>query len=257
MNFMKNILIVGMMVFAMNLQAQDARVIADKAMVVMEVGSMEMEATLQIVDAKGRERVRKIITQTKPFGDVTKTLLKFTAPPDVKGTGLLIYDYDEKSDDMWIYLPALRKTRRIVSNEKGKSFMGSEFTNADMSIPNPDDFVYKILGEESLNGKDCWKIESACKDEDIEDENGYSRKLSWIDKENFLCYKIEFYDFDNELHKVQSISEFKPQKNEKYFAFLMEMKNVRNKRTSIMTVNSFTLDSNLTEQSFSPVMLDK
>ena len=188
---------------------------------------------------------------------MTKTLLKFKAPADVKGIGLLIYDYDEKSDDMWIYLPALRKTRRIVSSEKGKSFMGSEFTNADMSIPNPDDFSYKVLGEESLNSKMCWKIESSCKDEDIEDENGYSRKLSWIDKESSVCYKIEFYDFDNVLHKVQSISEYTPQKNGKYFAYLMEMKNVQNKRTSIMTVNSLTLDSNLSEQSFSPTMLDK
>lgn len=255
---MKRILIVVLVMNMVNcIQAQTAREIGDKAMEVMEVGSMEMEATLQIIDAKGRERMRKIITQTKPFGDVTKTMLKFTAPADVKGTSLLIYDNDVKADDMWIYLPALRKTRRIVSGEKGKSFMGSEFTNADMSIPNPDDFIYEILGEENYEGKACWKIKTSCKNEDVEDENGYSKKLSWIDKEKFLCYKIEFYDFDDELHKVQTINDFKPQKNGKYFAFLMEMKNAQNDRRSVMTVNSFTLDSKLTEQSFSPSMLNK
>jgi hypothetical protein len=120
---------------------------------------------------------------------------------------MLIYDHETAGDDMWIYMPALRKTRRIVSTEKGKNFMGSEFTNADMSKPNMNDFRYTILGTENLDGKTCWKIESACNNEDIADENGFSRKVAYIEKSTYLCHKIEYYDRDGALKKTQYIRE--------------------------------------------------
>ena len=85
----------------------------------------------------------------------------FTSPADVRGTAMLIYDYENKDDDMWIYMPAIRKIRRIVSSEKGKNFMGSEFTNADMSKPNMNDFDYRILSSETYSGDErleCFPI---------------------------------------------------------------------------------------------------
>ena len=240
-----------------SLNAQNAREISNAAMDVMRFGSMEMKATLKIHDAKGRERVRQLETYSKAFGETTKTIIKFTSPADVRGTAMLIVDYNDKADDMWIHLPALRKTRRIVSGERGKNFMGSEFTNADMSLPNMDDFVYKTLGEEEYDGHVCWKIQSSCKTEDLEDENGYKRKVSWIDKENSLCYKVEFYDLEDELFKTQLIKEFQKQSNGKYFAYYMEMYNDQNGRRSVMTTDSFKLGSDLDEGSFSPNTLEK
>lgn len=247
----------GVFVLGFSGYSQDAREISQKALDVMQVGSMEMEATLTIVDAKGRERVRQLFTQSKTFGDVSKTMLKFTSPADVKGTALLIYDYDNQADDMWIFLPALRKTRRIVSSEKGKSFMGSEFSNADMSMPNPDDFNYSLLGEVVLNGHTCWKVESKCANEDVEDENGYSRKVSWIEKATWLCYKVEFYNFDDELYKLQLISDYKKDSNGHSFAYHMEMSNVQTNRKSLMTVDRYKTGLDLSEDSFSPAMLER
>ncbi len=153
--------------------------------------AMEMVATLSIQDDKGNERIRQIATATKKFDGTTKTMMKFLSPADVKGTTMLVYDYEDKDDDMWIYLPALRKTRRIVSSEKSKSFMGSEFSNADMSKPNMDNFSYKLMGAVNIAGKDCWKIETKCLDEDIEDENGFSRKVLYIKKSTNLAQKME------------------------------------------------------------------
>lgn len=239
------------------INAQNAQEISKMAMDVMRFGSMEMKATLKIHDAKGRERVRQLETYSKAFGETTKTIIKFTSPADVRGIAMLIVDYNDKADDMWIHLPALRKTRRIVSGERGKNFMGSEFTNADMSLPNMDDFVYEIVGDEEFEGHECWKIQSGCKTEDLEDENGYKRKVSWIDKESFLCYKVEFYDLEDELFKTQIIKEFQKQTNGKYFAFYMEMYNEQNGRRSVMTTDSFKLGSDLDESSFSPNMLEK
>ncbi|MBN2350405.1 MAG: outer membrane lipoprotein-sorting protein, partial [Bacteroidales bacterium] len=238
-------------------KGQDAKVISEKATEAIEYNSMEMVSTFKIYDARGSERVRQITTATKKFGEVNKTLIKFISPADVKGTAMLIYDYKNKDDDMWIYMPALRKIRRIVSTEKGKNFMGSEFTNADMSKPNMNDFEYKIIGTAALEGKTCWKIESVCNNDDIAADNGFSKKVSYIEKETYLCHKVEFYDYEGSLFKTQLIQDFRKQPNGKYFAYRMEMKNEQNGRKSVLLVDKFQIGSNLQEGSFTPAMLEK
>ena len=148
---------VSLLILTMSIMAfgQDAREISKKANDAILMNAMEMVSTLKIISAKGEERVRTISTATGKFGEVNKTLIRFIEPAEVRGTTLLIFDYENKDDDMWIYMPALRKTRRIVSSEKGKNFMGSEFTNANMSKPSLDDFDYKLLGEETINNVKC------------------------------------------------------------------------------------------------------
>jgi hypothetical protein len=243
------ILVTGVLI--MNpLRGQDARQIADQASKSINLDAMEMVATLKILDDKGNERVRQIATVTKRFDDATKTMMKFISPADVKGTTMLVYDYDKHEDDMWIYLPALRKTRRIVSSEKAKSFMGSEFSNADMSKPNMDDFSYRILGSASIVGKDCWKVETKCLNEDIEDENGFSRKVIYVEKSSYLPQKIEYFNFDDELFKVMTISDYQKQSNGSYFAYRMTVENLQNNRKSIMVVDKFQLGSSMNESSF-------
>lgn len=256
MNRKISIIIVALIVSA-TISAQTALEISEKSSEVIEYESMEMVTTLKIYDAKGSERIRQITMATKKFGETNKTMIKFISPADVKGTSMLIYDYESTSDDMWIYMPALRKTRRIVSTEKGKNFMGSEFTNADMSKPNMKDFQYKILGTEDYEGKSCWKIESVCNNQTIADENGYSKKISYIEKETYLCHKVEFYDLQGKLNKTQYLRQYKKQPNGKYFSFQMEMKNEQNGRKSIMVIDKFQTGSNMSESAFTAAMLEK
>ena len=238
-------------------KAQDAREISKKASDAINLDALEMVSTLKIISASGEERLRTLSTATRKFGAVSKMIMKFLEPADVRGTTLLVFDNENKDDDMWIYMPALRKTRRIVSSEKGKNFMGSEFTNADMSKPNIDEFNYKILGDETIDGKLCWKIESTCKNETQEEQYGFSKRVTFIEKTNYLAYKIEYYDLSGELLRVESINNYKKQSNGSYFAFNMEMKNVQNNRRSVMTIDKFQLGSNLTEAQFTPVMIEK
>ena len=170
---------------------------------------------------------------------------------------MLIHDHNDGSDDMWIYLPALRRERRIVSSERGNNFMGSEFTNADMSRPNLNDFNHTLLGTEGVNGKQCWMVESACKTEDIEDDNGFSRMVAYIEKGTFLTHRVEYYDFSNRLHRVMTINDYRKQSNGKMFAFSMEVQNVQNQRRSEMIVNQFQLGSQLTEADFSVAAMSR
>jgi hypothetical protein len=237
--------------------AQNARQIVEKASQVIEFEASEMTATLKIYDAQGRVRERQIANASKKFGTVTKSMIKFLAPADVKGTAMLVFDYQDKDDDMWIYLPALRKSRRIVSTEKGKSFMGSEFSNADMSRPNLDQFKHEMAGSAVLDGRDCWKVESTCRSKEIADELGFSRKLAWIEKGSYLTHQIQFYGRDERLLKTMSLSDYRQQGDGKYFAFQMEMKNAQNKRRSTITVNQFQLGSALNESYFSVATLEK
>lgn len=252
----KLILLVATLSFSNLVWSQTAEEISKKSMDAIEVGAMEMISTIHIRDAKGNDRVRQITTASKTFGNVTKMLIKFISPADVKGTTILVYDYENQDDNMWIYMPALRKVRRIVSSEKGKNFMGSEFTNADMSKPNMSDFEYTTLGSETYEGKNCWKIESKCKTQAIQNANGFSKRISYIDKTNYVCYKIEYYDFTGKLHRIQSIGNYKKQSNEKFFAYKMEMENVQTKRKSEMIIDKFQIGSQLPESAFAPTALE-
>lgn len=236
---------------ALWIKAQTAAEIVDKSTKNLEFESSEMVSTLKIFDDKGNVRIRQVTTATKKFGQVTKTIMKFLSPADVKGTAILIYDYDNKDDDMWIYLPSLRKSRRVVNTDKGKSFMGSEFSNADMSKPITGDFSYKITGSTTLAGKACWQIEALVKSKDVSDKYGFTKKIMIIDKSLNLTYKTDFYDASGMMTKSMLMDDYRKQSTGKYFAFRMSMQNYENKRHSEITIDKFQLGSKLTENDFS------
>lgn len=236
---------------------QTGQEIMKKSGNLISLDAMEMVSTLKIYNEKGSERIRKMATVSKKFGQTTKMIMKFTEPADVKGTAILIYDNENQSDDMWIYLPALRKSRRIVSSDKGRNFMGSEFTNADMSKPNDSDFTFKILGEETIDSKLCWKIESEPKTETLKNEFGFSKRISWVDKQTYLTCLIEYYDLKGKLQRKELLNDFRKLQDGRYFAYNMEMINLQNNRKSIMTVNSLQSGSTIQESSFTPAMLEK
>lgn len=254
---MKTIILAICTTFVLNTFAQSAQEITKKSMDAVEIGDMEMISGIYIYDAKGNLRTRQISTASRKFADCTKMLIRFIAPADVKGTSLLVYDYENQSDHQWIYMPALRKVRRILSTEKGKNFMGSEFTNADMGKPNLSDYTYANLGVVEIEGKKCWKVEAKCKNELVQQENGFTKKNCFIDQTSFVTYKIEYYDFSGQLHRLQTLSGYKKQSNNRHFAYHMTMQNVQNGRKSEMKVEKFLPESKLPESAFSPAMLDK
>lgn len=222
---------------SLSTSAQNAGEIIKKSHAVVKVSSFEAVSTLTITDSKGNQRIRKNTMASMSLPDGTeKRIIKFLSPAEVKGTGILIFDYLEKSDDMWIFLPALRKTRRIVSREKGKSFMGSEFSNANMTAPGLDDFSYSFRGEEVLNGQSCHMIESVPVSSDLEDEYGYSKSVSWVDKKSNLVYQTNYFDFDGEQFKTITNKEFKllDKGKGRYMVTHMHVVNHSNNRSSEM-----------------------
>jgi outer membrane lipoprotein-sorting protein len=144
--------------------------------------SLIQDMTMTLIDKNDKKRVRSIKTYSKDFGEDEHKIMFFKTPADVKDTSFLTYDYDDasKDDDQWLYLPALKKVKRIPTSDKSSSFMGSDFSYYDMTDRDVDDFTYKIIKHVKVRGKDTTMIESTPKTKDIVDESGYTKTIGLI-----------------------------------------------------------------------------
>jgi hypothetical protein len=219
-------------------------------------GSMSADIHMSITEKKGSSRYRSIEMTAKEYQDgQEKRFIKFLEPSDVRGTAMLIIDNKNIADEMWIYLPALKKTRRIVSSEKGKSFMSSEFSNADMSSPTVTDFRYKHLELSGSNNQ--WIIESIPINDDKADEYGYTRKISYISIDRCQVQKMEFYNFDNELYKVIVIKSVYPLKEGKFIVKNMEANNLLSGRNSVIEMTNIAVGGQVDDSVFSLQNLER
>ncbi|MBL4825780.1 MAG: outer membrane lipoprotein-sorting protein [SAR324 cluster bacterium] len=149
----------------------------------------EMEMIL--IDKKGKKRVRKIKTYGREKGKDSQSLMFFLSPADVKNTGFLTFDYDEsgKDDDQWLYLPALRKTKRIASGDKSGSFMGSDLNYSDMTSPDLDLYDYTLMKETEVKGTKVWQIKTVPKTKAEAEKSGYSKSVVFIRQDNFMMIR--------------------------------------------------------------------
>ena len=137
------------------------------------------EMSLTLINKNGSKRVRELKSYSKDYGQDRKTIMFFLYPGDVKGTGFLTWDYDQanKDDDKWLYLPAMKKTRRISgSSSKTDYFMGTDFTYDDMGRRNLDEDTHTLLREEIIDESKCWVLQSVPK----KSGDLYTKRISWI-----------------------------------------------------------------------------
>lgn len=159
---------------------------------------MKSAMKMNLIDSKNqiRQRDLKVFRLT----DV-KMMMWFLNPADVKGTCFLKIANTDRDDDMWIYLPALAKVRRIASSAKNGSFMGSDFTFEDMGDRKLKDYTYKLLNTETLEGKQCWVVEST---PNTGVSTDYSKIVSWVWQDANMSVKEEFYDKKGTLKKIKT-----------------------------------------------------
>lgn len=151
--------------------------------------SGEMEMIL--IDKKGKKRIRRLKTFGGKNGEDTMSLMFFLSPADVKNTGFLTYDYNKsgKDDDQWLYLPALRKTKRIASRDKSGSFMGSDLNYSDMTTPDIDLYDYTLMKETKVRGNEVWQIKAVPKNKDEVEKSGYSKSVLFIRQDNYVMIR--------------------------------------------------------------------
>jgi outer membrane lipoprotein-sorting protein len=151
--------------------------------------TQDMEMIL--IDRNGGERVRNLRVFGRDEGKDEYSIMFFLTPADVKDTGFLTYDYRDPSrdDDQWLYLPALKRTKRVASSDKSGSFMGSDFSYADMTKRPLDDYQYTLMGETEIEAQSVWQIEAVPTTDREKDETGYEKFQTFVRKDNYVVVR--------------------------------------------------------------------
>jgi hypothetical protein len=159
--------------------------------------------TMTLTNRQGRQRIRTVESFSKDYGRDRRNIMIFLEPADVKGTMYLSWDYEnpQKEDDRWLYMPALRKDRRISGASRNEYFMGSDFTYDDIGRRHPEKDEQRLLGEETVGGFDCWKIECI----PLDPSESYTRRVTWVTKETHLVIKAAYHDKDGLLKTFEAL----------------------------------------------------
>jgi len=241
--------------------ALSAREIMEKVDARDDGDNMTARQEMVLIDKSGHERVREIMAFSKDQGRDTLRLMFFLAPADVKGTGFLTYDYysGDKDDDQWLYLPELKKTKRIASSDKSSAFMGSDFSYADMTRRVLDEWTYKLLKEDQVRGDKVWLIEALPASPIIRDRYGYDKSVLFVRQDIFMAIravhwvsegnKLKYFDI-KKLERIDGI----------WIGTELDMKTTKDRQTLHRTVLKFfdvKYNQNLDPEMFSIRRLEK
>ena len=179
-------------------------------------------------------------------GDGDKSLTVFDNPRDIKGTAFLSHTHALQPDDQWLYLPALKRVKRIASANKSGSFVGSEFAYEDLTSQEVEKYKYQWLRDETLNGHEVFVIERYPQYEN----SGYTRQIVWIDKEMYRARKVEFYDRKNELLKTLTISDYAQYLDKFWRPARMEMVNHQTGKETTLVWKNYQFENGFSDRDF-------
>jgi len=186
-------LTLGFSLVTTTLLADDAkaRAIMEKVDARDDGKTLEQDMLMVLIDKNGKKRTRNIHTYSKDFGVDEYQIMFFKSPADVKNTAFLTYDYDDatKDDDQWLYLPALKKVKRIPSSDKSSSFMGSDFSYYDMTDRDLEDYDFKFLKETEVRGKKAWMIQATPRTKKVIKESGYTKTIALVRQDNYMVVR--------------------------------------------------------------------
>ena len=230
--------------WAQTLTGRDIMVMVDEA---PDGDDRKSTIEMVLVNRRNKKRVRVMSSFGKDYGKDTKKLMAFKEPRDIKGTAFLSWEYDDPSrdDDKWLYMPALRKVRRISGASTNDYFMGSDFTYDDMGDRNVDEDDHVLLGEEALNGQACWKIKSIPR----EDDSLYDEKIIWVSQKAHKTVKAEYYDAQG-LIKTYTVEDLREHQGF-WTVFKMKMENHREKHITLMTLTEVEYNTGVDDGFFS------
>jgi outer membrane lipoprotein-sorting protein len=172
-----------------------------------QVRSEQTRIKLTLVDRSGKQKEREITTiGRRDDKGLSKQLLKFLSPADIRDTGLLLWE-QPGDDDQWLYLPATKSATRIASSSKKNAFMGTDLAYEDMQPENLEAHAYNVLREEDLGGQKCWVIEATPSTDKEKLASGYGKRVFWIRKDIYMTVQTEFYNQAGKLVKRASFSD--------------------------------------------------
>ena len=196
---------------------------------------------------QGQESIREIKMKSLEINnDGDKSLTIFNKPRDVKGTAFLSFSHPVEADEQWLFLPALKRVKRISSRNKSGPFMGSEFAFEDLSSFEVEKYSYKFLAEEKLNNINMFKVEQY----PVDENSGYTRRVVWLDTKEYRVHKIDFYDRKNSLLKTLSFTDYKQYLAKHWRADKQEMINHQNGKSTELQWSNYTFKTGLSDKDF-------
>ena len=215
-------------------------------------GDFTAGMTMVLRDRQGRESVRQMRFKVLEVpGDGDKSLFVFDEPRDVQGTALLTHAHINTQDDQWLYLPALKRVKRISAAKRSGSFMGSEFSYEDMSSPEVDEYTYKYLRDEPCGELTCTVTEQV----PLDRKSGYSRKVIWQDTGELRTWKMEVYDRKGSHLKTLTLADYKQYLDRYWRAERQMMENHLTGASTVLHWTDFRFRTNLDASDFSQTAL--
>lgn len=214
-----------------------------------DLGWKDMQADMNMVlrNKQGQESIREIrLKSLEVDGDGDKSLSVFDKPRDVKGTAFLSFSHAVGSDDQWLYLPALKRVKRIASRNKSGPFMGSEFAYEDLSSFEIEKYSYKYLRDEACEGGTCYVIEQY----PVDKNSGYTRRIVWVDQSEFRLWKIDFFDRKNSPLKTLTYHEYQEYLGKHWRPDMMKMVNHQSGKSTDLSWKSYQFSTGLTDNDF-------
>ncbi len=216
-----------------------------------DLGFGDSAAVLQMVlkNAHGQTSTRKLRMNTLEVpdeGDGDKILSVIESPPDVHGTALLTYTHVNEQDDQWLYLPALKRVKRISSANKSGPFLGSEFAYEDLASQEVAKYTHRYLRDEPCGELQCFVVERV----PVYRHSGYTRQLTWIDHAEYRFWKVDFYDRKNDLLKTLTFSDYRQYLDQYWRALILDMHNHQTGKSTRLSYTDLRFRVGLTETDF-------
>ncbi|MCW7540997.1 outer membrane lipoprotein-sorting protein [Aquabacterium sp. A7-Y] len=222
---------------------------------------LSQQVTMTLENARGetRQRTLDVLKALQPNGTDSNMLVRFIAPPDIKGTAFLQLEHTDSDDDQWIYLPALHKSRRLVSSNRKDSFIGSDFAYGDVLPPKVSLYRHRSLPDETVEGVRCYVVESVPASEDVKRDYGYGRKVTWVAQDSFHEVKTEYFDVTNrplKTQRVRDIVQIDTTAN-RWMAKYKEMVNHQTEHKTTVMVDRYETDAKITPDTFTLRSLER
>ena len=223
----------------------DARKIVEEAQRRGESKSQRYEGLLQVLDNKGKVADKRWHFMRLGSHGRSKAVLRFVSPAEVKGVALLIVNHPDRASDQWMWTPALQRERRIALQDRSTRFFGTDFSFEDLEERDVDQFNYRLLGEEPIDGALCWRIESTPSEKKI---SQYTKSEVWIRKDNYAFAQVESYSKAEVVRRLK-YSDFM-QTQGIWTGRRLEMTDLRRKSRTILTLEKLEYNIPLRDEDF-------
>ncbi len=225
--------------------AQDAKQIVAESQKRQNVKSQKYQGVLQVIDASGKTTEKSWATERSGSWGTSKLMIRFTAPAEVKGVGLLVVNHPDRASDQWMWIPSIGRDRRVALQDRKTRFFGTDFSFEDLEEREVEQFDWKMMGEAAVDGAPCWKIESRPKQSRA---SQYTSNLLWVRKDNYVVAQLESFTQDQlirrlfykNIEQVQGI----------WTARVLEMHDLKRKSTTILKLEKLAFNAPVKEENF-------